>query len=120
MQIIRKSNCALLVLACPAIAQQPFNKGWTPLVGASQSMQILLLLTALTLLPAVIMTVTPFLRITVVLHFLRQALGTQSTPSNQVLLGIGLFLTAMIMQPVFAQAYKHGWEPFERGELTAA
>ncbi len=55
-------------------------------------LQIILLLTALALLPAVIMCVTPFLRISVVLHFLRQALGTQSTPSNQVLIGLSLFL----------------------------
>ena len=63
-------------------------------------MQIIVLLTLLTVLPAVIMSVTPFLRITVVLHFLRQALGTQGTPSNQVLIGLALFLTLLIMQPV--------------------
>ncbi len=57
-------------------------------------MQIVILLTLLTLLPAVVMSITPFLRITVVLHFLRQALGTQTTPSNQVLVGMSLFLTA--------------------------
>ena len=56
-------------------------------------MQIVLLLTVLTLLPAAVMSMTPFLRITVVLHFLRQALGTQTAPSNQVLLGLALFLT---------------------------
>ena len=63
--------------------------------GASLSvpMQIVILLTLLTLLPAAVMSITPFLRIAVVLHFLRQALGTQSTPSNQVLLGLALFLT---------------------------
>ena len=54
-------------------------------------MQIVLLLTALTLLPAIIMSATPFLRIIVVLHFLRQALGTQTSPSNQVLVGLALF-----------------------------
>ena len=52
-------------------------------------MQIVILLTLMTLLPAAVMSITPFLRITVVLHFLRQALGTQTTPSNQVLLGPG-------------------------------
>lgn len=86
--------------------------------GAGTSMQIVVLLTLLTVLPAVVMTITPFLRITVVLHFLRQALGTQSTPSNQVLLGIALLLTALIMQPIFVETYKNGWEPYESGQLT--
>lgn len=85
----------------------------------SAPMQIILLLTALTLLPAVIMAATPFLRITVVLHFLRQALGTQSTPSNQVLIGLSLFLTFLVMQPVIAQMYDQGWQPFEKGDMTA-
>ena len=82
-------------------------------------MQTLILLTLLTLLPAVVMAITPFLRITVVLHFLRQALGTQTTPSNQVLLGLALFLTIVIMQPVAAEMYHTGWEPMEAGQLTA-
>lgn len=81
-------------------------------------MQIILLLTLLTVLPAVVMSVTPFLRITVVLHFLRQALGTQTTPSNQVLVGLALFLTILIMQPVVIDMYRQGWEPLESGQLT--
>jgi flagellar biosynthetic protein FliP len=89
--------------------------------GASISvpMQIVILLTLLTLLPAAVMCVTPFLRITVVLHFLRQALGTQTTPSNQVLIGLSLFLTIVIMQPVAAEMYRQGWEPMQTGRLTA-
>ena len=85
----------------------------------SLPLQIVVLLTLLTVLPAVIMAVTPLLRITVVLHFLRQALGTQSTPSNQVLVGLSLFLTILIMQPVVEQMYAQGWKPMERGELTS-
>jgi flagellar biosynthetic protein FliP len=81
-------------------------------------MQIIFLLTLLTILPAVIMSVTPFLRITVVLHFLRQALGTQGTPSNQVLIGLALFLTLVIMQPVVTDMYQKGWEPLEAGQVT--
>jgi len=81
-------------------------------------MQIILLLTALTLLPAVIMSVTPFLRLTVVLHFLRQALGTQNTPSNQVLVGLSLFLTLLIMQPVGSEIYHKAWEPLDQGQIT--
>ena len=84
----------------------------------SAPMQIVILLTVLTVLPAVIMSVTPFLRITVVLHFLRQALGTQGTPSNQVLIGLALFLTIMIMQPVVTEMYHQGWEPLENGRAN--
>jgi len=85
----------------------------------SAPLQIVVLLTLLTLLPAIIMSVTPFLRISIVLHFLRQALGTQSTPSNQVLIGLALFLTILIMQPVATEMYTKGWEPIEKGEVTA-
>lgn len=84
-------------------------------VGAP--MQIVLMLTLLTLLPAIIMSVTPFLRIAVVLHFLRQALGTQTTPSNQVLIGLALFLSLLIMQPVLGDIYTKAWEPMEKGEI---
>ena len=59
----------------------------------STPMQIIILMTVLTLLPAIVMSITPFLRISIVLHFLRQALGTQTAPSNQVLTGLALFLT---------------------------
>jgi flagellar biosynthesis protein FliP len=84
----------------------------------SVPVQIIVMLTLLTVLPAVIMSVTPFLRITVVLHFLRQALGTQGTPSNQVLIGLSLFLTILIMQPVAIDMYHKGWEPFDGGQVT--
>jgi len=91
------------------------NKGGDAL---SVPMQIVILLTLLTLLPAVVMTITPFLRIAIVLHFLRQALGTQSTPSNQVLLGISLFLTILIIQPVAMDMYHQGWEPLQNDKMT--
>src|ERR1700736_683394 len=84
----------------------------------SVPMQIVVMLTVLSVLPAVIMTVTPFLRITIVLHFLRQALGTQGTPSNQVLIGLALFLTLLITQPVASEMYHKGWEPLEQGQVT--
>ena len=87
-------------------------------VSLTAPLQIILLLTLLTILPAAIMSVTPFLRITVVLHFLRQALGTQGTPSNQVLIGLALFLTLVIMQPVVTEMYHKGWEPLEAGQET--
>ena len=64
------------------------------------------------------MSVTPFLRIVVVLHFLRQALGTQTAPSNQVLVGLALFLSIVIMRPVLSDVYTHSWEPLEKGQFT--
>lgn len=84
----------------------------------SAPLQIVILLTLLTFLPAAIMSITPFLRIALVLHFLRQALGTQSTPSNQVLLGLALFLTMIIMRPVGSEIYEKAWQPMERGEIS--
>ena len=81
-------------------------------------MQIIILMTLLTLLPAVIMSITPFLRIAIVLHFLRQALGTQTTPSNQVLVGIALFLTILVISPVAADMYHQGWEPMQNNQLS--
>jgi len=85
----------------------------------SVPMQIIILLTVMTLLPAIVMTITPFLRIAIVLHFLRQALGTQSTPSNQVLIGIALFLTILVIQPVAMDMYHQGWEPLQKNQITS-
>ncbi len=86
----------------------------------STPMQIVILMTLLTLLPAILMSITPFLRISIVLHFLRQALGTQSAPSNQVLVGLAMFLTMVLIQPMAAQIYKEAWQPMEDGTITAA
>jgi flagellar biosynthetic protein FliP len=117
-----------LCLALPAMAaaKPPVT---APVLGIDLSkggeslsvpMQIVILLTLLTLLPAVVMSVTPFLRIAIVLHFLRQALGTQTTPSNQVLVGISLFLTILIISPVAEDMYHQGWEPMQANQLTPA
>jgi flagellar biosynthetic protein FliP len=86
----------------------------------SVPMQIVALLTLLTLLPAILMSVTPFLRIVVVLHFLRQALGTQTTPSNQVLVALALFLALIVMQPLGAQLLHDSWQPLEQGKISAS
>jgi flagellar biosynthetic protein FliP len=86
----------------------------------SVPMQIALSLTLLTLLPAVIMCITPFLRITIVLHFLRQALGTQTAPSNQVLIGLSMFLTSVIVYPTASQIYNQAWAPMEKGQISTA
>ncbi len=113
-----------LVLANTLAAQVPASLGGislTPSKGTlslSVPLQIIVLLTLLAILPALLMSVTPFLRITVVLHFLRQALSTQGTPSNQVLIGLAVFLTLVIMQPVATDMYHKGWEPLEAGQTS--
>jgi flagellar biosynthetic protein FliP len=76
------------------------------------TIQILLLMTGLTLLPAALMTMTSFMRIVIVLSILRQALGTMQTPSNQVLVGMALFMTLFIMAPVFDKINQDAIEPY--------
>ncbi|WP_266171326.1 flagellar type III secretion system pore protein FliP [Dyella subtropica] len=83
------------------------------------SLQLLALMTMLSLLPAILLMMTSFTRIIIVLGFLRQALGTQSTPPNQVLLGLSLFLTLFVMSPVLNHAYQDGVKPYMDGQLSA-
>jgi flagellar biosynthesis protein FliP len=87
--------------------------------GDSTSVTIILLLTVLTLLPAILLCMTPFVRILVIFHFLRQALGTQTAPTNQTLIGLGLFLTYFIMQPVGTAIYAQAIVPFESGRINS-
>lgn len=90
-------------------------------LGASGSVpwSIVVLLTLLTLLPAIVLSMTPFVRLTIVFHFLRQALGTQNTPSNQTLIGLALLLTWFLMQPVGAAIHQQAIVPFQQGRTTA-
>lgn len=81
------------------------------------TIQILLLMTGLTLLPAALIAMTSFLRIIVVLALLRQALGTQQTPSSQVLIGLALFLTLFIMSPVLDKIYDTAVSPYLEEQL---
>jgi len=89
------------------------------LEGAGRSLPwtILILLTLLTLLPAILLAMTPFVRLLVVFHFLRQALGTQSTPTNQTLIGLSIFLTYFIIQPVVLEVYKAAVVPLQHGNV---
>lgn len=80
---------------------------------------IVVLLTVLTLLPAIVLSMTPFVRLLVVFHFLRQALGTQTTPSNQTLIGLSLILTFFLMQPVGAAIHDAAIVPYEQGKTDA-
>ncbi len=84
----------------------------------SVKLQILLLMTALSFLPAFILMATSFTRIIVVLAILRQALGLQQTPPNRVLVGIALTLTLLIMRPVWTDIYKNAFQPYDNGEIT--
>jgi len=88
----------------------------TPAANGGQTytvtIQILLLMTVLSLLPAGLIMMTSFTRIIVVLAILRQAMGTAQTPSNQILLGLALFLSLFIMAPVFQKAYEDGLKPY--------
>jgi flagellar biosynthesis protein FliP len=86
--------------------------------GNSTSVTIILLLTVLTLLPAILLSMTPFVRILIIFHFLRQALGTQTAPTNQTLIGLSLFLTYFIMQPVGLAVNNSAIVPFESGKLS--
>jgi flagellar biosynthesis protein FliP len=87
--------------------------------GGSLPWNILVLLTLLTLLPALLLAMTPFARLLVVFHFLRQALGTQSTPTNQTLIGLALILTFFLMQPVMASIHEAAIVPYEEGRVDA-
>ena len=84
----------------------------------SLSIQILVLMTLLTLLPAAILSTSAFVRIIIVLSILRQALGTAQTPPNQVLLGIALFLTFFVMSPVISDIHENAATPYIDGEIT--
>lgn len=86
--------------------------------GLSTPLQIMLLLTILTVIPAILVSVTSFTRLIVVSHFLRQALGTQTMPPNQVLIGLALFLTFFIMQPVGEQINRQALQPLMDGKIT--
>ena len=86
--------------------------------GLSAPLRILLVLTVLSIAPFILLMMTSFTRIIVVLHFVRTALGTQTSPPNQVLIGLALFLTLFIMSPVIAQVNTDAIQPFDAGEIT--
>ncbi|MGB5651462.1 MAG: flagellar type III secretion system pore protein FliP [Sedimenticolaceae bacterium] len=94
----------------------------TPGEGGEQtytlSIQVLLMMTALSMLPAALILMTSFTRIVIVLSILRQALGTAQTPSNQILIGLALFLTFFIMGPVLSEVYETALQPYLADEIT--
>lgn len=90
------------------------------LQGSSLPVQIIVLLTLLSFIPAILISTTCFTRLIVVFHFLRQALGTMEAPNNQVLLGLALFLTLFVMSPVAIQINTEALQPFRAGQITQA
>lgn len=116
---------ALLAVAVPAAHAEPLSlpafdfvrEAETPQEGL-QTMQLFLLLTVLTLAPAFLILTTSFTRIIIVFSFLRNALGSQQTPPNQVLLGLALFLTVAVMTPTFSAINETALQPYLAGELS--
>ncbi|OUS04049.1 flagellar biosynthetic protein FliP [Gammaproteobacteria bacterium 54_18_T64] len=106
-QTFAEQGLPLLTVTSGAEGQQSY----------SLNIQILLLMTALSLLPAALIAMTSFTRILVVFAILRQALGTAQTPSNQILLGLTLFTTLFIMTPVLEKAYNEGIQPYMDEQL---
>lgn len=84
----------------------------------SGAIKILLVLTVISLAPSILIMLTSFTRIIIVLHFVRQAIGTQTVPPNQVLVGLALFLTLFIMRPVFVEINDNAIKPLDAGEIT--
>lgn len=86
--------------------------------ASSSPLQIVVLLTLLSFVPALLISMTCFTRLIVVFHFLRQALGTQEAPNNQVLLGLALFITLFVMTPTLKQVYEGAYKPMTDGEIS--
>jgi flagellar biosynthetic protein FliP len=91
----------------------------TGLGGGSAQWTIVILLTFLTLIPSVLICMTPFARLLIVFHFLRQALGLQTTPSNQTLIGLSVIMTFFLMQPIGVTIYQESVLPLQAGKITA-
>jgi flagellar biosynthetic protein FliP len=122
--IKRLAILALLLLPWQAALAQPGIEAIsvTSAPGGGQTysvtIQVLALMTALTLLPAALMMMTSFTRIIIVLAILRQALGTAQTPTSQTLIGLALFLTFFIMAPVFDKAYQSAVKPYMDDQIS--
>lgn len=120
--LLRQAGLALLMLApltvlaqaMPAITSAPAGGG----TQYSLSIQTLLLLTSLSFLPALVLMTTCFTRIIIVMSLLRHAMGTQTSPPNQVLVGLSLFLTFFIMAPVADKVYTDAWVPLSENRIT--
>jgi flagellar biosynthetic protein FliP len=107
--------------AAPLVPVPNLNIGIEPATkpqDVALSLQIMMILTILSLAPSIIIMMTAFTRIIVVLSFLRSALATQQMPPNQVVVGLALFLTFFTMSPYLDQVYKNAWQPFLAGTMA--
>jgi flagellar biosynthesis protein FliP len=109
-------------LGAPARLELPGGLGsperWTSPEGLTSALEMMLLLTVISLAPAILMMTTCFVRIVVVLGLLRQALGTQQLPPSQVITSIALFMTLLIMSPVWTKVYSEAIKPYSEREIT--
>lgn len=104
----------------PQISIQIGGKGEGSAQETSNAVKIMILLTVLTLAPAILILMTSFTRIIVVLSFLRQAIGTQQMPPNQLILGLALFLTFFVMAPTFKAIQAEAYEPYMQNKMSQA
>jgi flagellar biosynthetic protein FliP len=111
-------NLPALLLLAPAPLVEPTTNGLRIAGNGTVPWTIIFVLTFLTLVPALLLSMTPMVRLLVVFHFLRQALGTQTAPSNQVLMGLGLMMTWFLMHPVLMQVDQQAVEPFRNGQIS--
>jgi flagellar biosynthetic protein FliP len=113
---VAQDSLAGLTSGLPALTSTEFGDGTT---SYSLSLQVLALMTALTVLPSLVLGMTSFTRIIIVLSILRQAMGTQQTPPNQVLIAIALFLSFFIMSPTLTEVYEKSADPYLNGDVSA-
>jgi len=119
--LLLTTNARSFPLPPGAAAPPPPVVPWGPVppVSGGVPWTILVVFTVLTLLPALLLAMTPFVRLLVIFHFLRQALGTQSIPTNQTLIGLALFLTWFLMAPVGTAIYQTALVPLQNGSIDA-
>lgn len=108
----------LTALAAPGIPAFSSTPGAGGATNYTFSIEALLLLTALTFLPAALLMMTSFIRVVIVLSLLRQAMGTMTVPPNPVVIGLSLFLTFFIMAPVFDKIYEVAWKPYSDNQIS--
>ncbi|MFH0765915.1 MAG: flagellar type III secretion system pore protein FliP [Calditrichota bacterium] len=124
LRILFLIGIGFFILPALSSAQTPLPKLTIGIDKAASSgdvavtIQILVLLTVLSLAPSILIMMTSFTRIVVVLHFVRQAIGTQSMPPNQLILGLAMFLTFFTMQKPIQEIYDHAWKPYAANQIT--
>lgn len=120
--LVLSPSLPMMLAATPIQLGAPSNPNEiriTGLGGGSSQWTIVILMTFLTLIPSMLICMTPFARLLIVFHFLRQALGLQTTPSNQTLIGLSVIMTFFLMQPVGEVIFRDSIIPLQQGKITA-